>query len=122
MSVDNRDENTSRLLYEQLEVMKKQLRLSRIVTGIVSAAAVILIVLAAVAAVPAVQAVNHAERVLSELDESDIEKIAEGMDGLKEIGQAADKLGQVDLDRLNEAIQNLEGATRPLAQLFGNKN
>lgn len=120
--MDNRDENTPRLLYEQLEVMKKQLRLSRIVTGIVSAAVVILIVLAAVAAVPAVRVMNHAERVLSELDESDIEKIAEGMDGLKEMGQAADKLGQVDLDRLNEAIQNLEGATRPLAQLFGNKN
>ncbi len=120
--MDSRDGNTQRLLYEQLEVMKKQLRLSRIVIGVVGAAAIVLIILAAVTVVPTVRAMNRAERVLSELDESVIEKLAEGMDGLKEVGQAADKLGQVDLDRLNEAIQNLESATRPLAQLFGNKN
>lgn len=120
--MDSRDGNTQRLLYEQLEVMKKQLRLSRIVTGVVSAVAIILVIVAIGTAVPAVRAMNRAERILSELDVIDSEKIAEGMDGLKEIGQTADKLGQVDLNRLNEAIQNLESATRPLAQLFGKKN
>lgn len=116
-----REETTEGLLYEQLDILKRQLRLSRIVTGIVIVVSIVLLAVMAMVAVPAARSLSHAERILSELDEEDLESIADGMNGLKEIGQAADKLGQVDLDRLNEAIQNMESATRPLAQLFGKK-
>lgn len=119
--------NTEVLLREQLGVMKKQLRMSRITAGIIGIAAAALIASAAIVTPQAFQAFRRANALLEELDSTSLTEMIQSIDGLakssqEDMGQAMDKLNQLDLDGLNRAIQNLENTTRPLAELFGRSN
>ena len=108
--------STETLLREQLKVMKRQLRLSRLGTGI-AGIAVIALIAALVLVVPqAVQSLSSANRLLNETIK-DIDELAKSSQ--QDMSQTMDKLNQLDLDSLNAAIQNLENTTRPLADLFG---
>ena len=116
--------STETLLREQLKVMKRQLRLSRLGTGI-AGIAVIALIAALVLVVPqAVQSLSSANRLLNELEDINLTETIKDIDELAKssrqaMSQTMDKLNQLDLDSLNAAIQNLENTTRPLADLFG---
>ena len=116
--------STETLLREQLKVMKRQLRLSRLGTGI-AGIAVIALIAALVLVVPqAVQSLSSANRLLNELEDINLTETIKDIDELAkssqpDMSQTMDKLNQLDLDSLNAAIQNLENTTRPLADLFG---
>ena len=113
--------STETLLREQLKVMKRQLRLSRLGTGIAGIAVIAALVLV----VPqAVQSLSSANRLLNELEDINLTETIKDIDELakssqQDMSQTMDKLNQLDLDSLNAAIQNLENTTRPLADLFG---
>lgn len=127
MSQDNnteRAEGTQQLLEQQLVVMKKQLRLSRILTGVIGIAAVALFAAVFLVVPRMVQSLNRADRLLRELEKANLSETVKSINDLAEgsqaeISQTLEKLNQLDLNSLNEAIQNLESATRPLADLFG---
>lgn len=127
MSQDNnaeRAEGTQRLLEQQLVVMKKQLRLSRILTGVIGIVAVALLAVALLIVPRTVQSLNRADRLLKELERANLAETVQSINDLAEgsqaeISQTLEKLNQLDLNSLNEAIRNLESATRPLADLFG---
>ena len=116
--------STETLLREQMKVMKRQLRLSRLGTGI-AGIAVIALIAALVLVVPqAVQSLSSANRLLNELEDINLTETIKDIDELakssqQDMSQTMDKLNQLDLDSLNAAIQNLENTTRPLADLFG---
>ena len=116
--------STETLLREQLKVMKRQLRLSRLGTGI-AGIAVIALIAALVLVVPqAVQSLSSANRLLNELEDINLTETIKDIDELakssqQDMSQTMDKLNQLDLDSLNAAIQNLENTTRQLADLFG---
>lgn len=120
-----RPDPTQDLLYEQLSVMKKQLRLSRFLAAMAALAAAALVAAVLVIVPPAYQSLKRADRLLQGLDEAGLTEVVSGLDTLtessqKEIQRTVDKLDQLDVEGLNKAIQNLENATRPLAGLFGN--
>lgn len=112
------------MLENQLLVMKKQLRLSRIMTGAISIVAIVLLAAVFLVVPRIIQSLDRADRLLKELEEVNLAETVESINGLaegsqEEISQTLDKLNQLDLNSLNEAIRNLESATRPLAELFG---
>ena len=118
----NRD--TEALLREQLKVMKKQLRMSRIVSGIIGIAVVVMIAAMVIVLPPAVQSLSSANRLMKELEDTNLADMIKNIDELaktrqEDMSQTMDKLNQLDLESLNAAIQNLENTTRPLADLFG---
>lgn len=112
-------DDTQGLLYEQLTVMKKQLRLSRVLTAAVSVVAVVLIVAVVMVVPPAVRSLERADVLLKGLEEADLAGLARS--SREQIDRTVDKLDRLDVDSLNKAIQNLENATRPLASLFGER-
>ncbi len=112
------------MLEQQLVVMKKQLWLSRILTGVIGIAAVALLAVAFLIVPRTVQSLNRADRLLKELEKANVAETVQSINDLAEgsqaeISQTLEKLNQLDLNSLNEAIRNLESATRPLADLFG---
>lgn len=118
----NRD--TEALLREQLKVMKKQLRMSRIVSGIIGIAVAALVGAMVIVLPPAVQSLRSANRLMKELEGTNLTEMIKDIDELakssqEDMSQTMDKLNQLDLESLNAAIQNLENTTRPLADLFG---
>lgn len=127
MSQDNnaeKTEGTQRLLEQQLAVMKKQLRLSKILTGMIGIVAVTLLVAVFLIVPQVIQSLNRADRMLKELENANLAETVKSINDLAEssqaeVSQTLEKLNQLDLNSLNEAIQNLESATRPLADLFG---
>ena len=104
--------------------MKKQLRSSRIISGIIGIAAAGLIAVLVIVTPQAVRALSSADRMMKELEEAHLTETVKEISELtkssqKNMGQTMDKLEQLDLEGLNSAIQNLENTTRPLAELFG---
>ncbi len=128
MSEDMRAERpdpTQDLLKEQLSIMRKQLRLSRILAAMAALATAVLLAAALVLVPPAYQSLKKADRLLEGLDASGLTEVVDDLSALTESSQkgierTVDKLDQLDVEGLNRAIQNLESATRPLAGLFGN--
>lgn len=128
MSEDMRAERsdpTQDLLKEQLSIMRKQLRLSRILAAMAALATAVLLAAALVLVPPAYQSLKKADRLLEGLDASGLPEVVDDLGALTESSQkgierTVDKLDQLDVEGLNRAIQNLESATRPLAGLFGN--
>lgn len=127
MSQDNHAksaEDTQRLLEQQLAVMKKQLGLSRILAGAAGVVAIALLVAVFLVVPQLVRSLSRADRLLGDLEKANLVETVQSINDLAEgsqveISQTLDKLNQVDLNSLNEAIRNLESATRPLADLFG---
>lgn len=109
---------------QQLAVMKKQLRLSKILTGTIGIVAVTLLVAVFLIVPQVIQSLNRADRMLKELENANLAETVKSINDLAEssqaeVSQTLEKLNQLDLNSLNEAIRNLESATRPLADLFG---
>lgn len=124
MYEDQNGRDTEALLREQLKVMKKQLRMSRIVSGMAGIAVVVLIVAVAAVLPPAVRSLSSANRLMNQLEGTNLTETIQNLNELakssqEDMSQTMDKLNQLDLDSLNAAIQNLENTTRPLADLFG---
>ena len=119
-----RTDNIERLLEEQLAVMRRQLRVSRVLMAVAALAAAALLIAVVLIVPPAVQSLQSADRLLKGLEDADLTEMVENINGLtkdsqEELSRTADKLDELDVDSLNKAIQNLENATRPLAGLFG---
>lgn len=114
-----------------INYMKKQYRLTKLIAVMV-AGIFLTVVLSAAALVPkAYSALEQADHVLAELAEvtgglreADLPGLVSDMDGLlsesgRGIQEALEKLNSVDIDKLNEAIGDLQAIIEPLARLFG---
>lgn len=111
------------LLEQQIELQKKQVHSLKITN------LCILIFLISLAASmlflgpKVVQILNHAETIAAELESANLKETVENIDALAKSSQtgivtATDKLNQLDLEALNQAIEELSRVIRPLANFF----
>lgn len=114
-----------------INYMKKQYRLTKLIAAMVAGIFVITAFSAAILVPKASNTLEQAEHVLGDLaevtrglKEADLPGLVADMDGLvsesgKGIQEALEKLNAVDIERLNEAIGDLQAIVEPLARFFG---
>ena len=116
------------------EHSKKQLLIARIrlLLTLVLAAAVILFALSWTPKLEATlektdRLLTDVEQITRQIEESDIPALMESMDVLAEEGglslqsirEAAETLSNLNMEKLNQAVSDLQKAISPLARLFG---
>ncbi len=114
-----------------INYMKKQYRLMKLIAVMVGGIFLTTALSAAVLVPKASNALEQADDVLGDLAEvtrglreADLPGLVSDMDGLvsesgKGIQEALEKLNSVDIDKLNEAIGDLQAIVEPLARFFG---
>ena len=117
------------ILQEQLECARKQMRYSR-VTCIMATVMALALVISAVFVVPSLnRAADSIAQVSGQLEELQLQdlELAETLKDIDEfvitsekgVQKIIEKLDEVDLEKLNEAIEALRNVVEPLRRIFG---
>ncbi|HJC23933.1 MAG TPA: hypothetical protein H9761_09530 [Candidatus Eisenbergiella merdavium] len=113
------NEEQTRLLKKQLFYMRIQTAACLILTG-----AVLVVVLRVLPGMT--QALDQTNAVLADAQEAiaDFQEVSENVNelvntGSLAVGQTMEKIDQMDIERLNEAIADLNRVIEPLAEFFG---
>ncbi|NCA97919.1 MAG: hypothetical protein EOM08_15945 [Clostridia bacterium] len=108
----------------QLDLMKKQLLLYRLVALLLVAVVMVLVLGLGTTYVRINRTIEHVETVTADLARADWTGMVENINTLVEssqesLGQATAKIDSIDIETLNQSIQDLSTVIGPIARLFG---
>lgn len=120
--MEENQENSIQL--KQLQIMKKQLLYSRL-GAIFTFVLVVLLAYTVITVTPKLNNVlQNLEQISSDLNNEDLREMIQNINTLAETSQSGvedttDKISEIDLEGLNEAIEDLRSVISPLAGLLG---
>lgn len=123
MSTEN-EKTENNLMEEQIRLLKKQVHFSKIAAAASVCAALILLI-AALFLVPETHRLLGDMNTITEgLEDVDLNELVDNLNQLSTtsqdgINKATEKLEQLDVEGLSQAIQDLEKVISPLAKIFG---
>lgn len=117
---------TEEMIAQQLELQKKQYRLSRITAGCAVAVLVITIVTAVLIGSKineiyqaAMTTIANLEKITTELSATNFRDLMRSVESAVQTSEDAMKqINSIDIDSLNASIRNLRDAVEPLAAFF----
>lgn len=110
--------------HQQLEVLKKQLRMTRMTALFLAVMVAIILLLTAILAPKAALVLGNLDQVSEQLAQTDWVSFTQNLDELvratqQSVTSASEKMESIDWEALNKAIQDLQRIVEPLAGLFG---
>ena len=117
---------TEELLQQQLELQKKQYRLSQITAGCAVAVLVITIVTAVIIGSKvngiyeaAMTTISNLEKITTELSATNFRELMRSVESAVQTSEDAMKqINSIDIDSLNASIRSLRDTVEPLAAFF----